>query len=100
MKDLIEAKWKEEKKMERCFAVFPSKGTKIVFIRRHEASTFGDKNIQCHTWESQVVFTDDHGNMSAVFFERQRIAPDSSTRADLLELFGFDRALAKTARCI
>lgn len=30
----------------------------------------------------------------------QRIAPDSSTRADLLELFGFDKSLVKTARCI
>ncbi|MCG5031874.1 hypothetical protein MAF45_10550 [Mesosutterella sp. OilRF-GAM-744-9] len=99
MKDLIEAKWKEEKKMERCFAVFPSKGTKIVFIRRHEACTYGDKNIPCHTWEAQVVFTDDHGNMSA-FDKGQGVAPDNNTRADLLELFGFDRALAKTARCI
>ncbi|MDL2060342.1 hypothetical protein MUN46_011520 [Mesosutterella sp. AGMB02718] len=85
--------------MELCFAVFPSKGTKLVFIRRPEAATFGDKNFPCHTWEAQVVFTDDHGDMSAVY-KGQRIAPDSSTRADLLELFGFDRALAKTARCI
>ena len=85
--------------MERCFAVFPYKGTKIVFIRRHEPCTYGDKNITCHTWEAQVVFTDDHGDMSAVY-KGQRIAPDSSTRAELLELFGFDKSLVKTARCI
>jgi len=85
--------------MERCFAVFPSKGTKIVFIRRHEAATYGDKNIPCHAWLAHRVVTDDDG-YTLVVFKGQRVAPDSSTRADLLELFGFDRELAKTARCI
>lgn len=85
--------------MIKSFSVSVPEGAMFIFIRHPEPCTYGEKYTPCHAWLAHRVVTDDYGYMSDIFVG-QGIASDSSTRADLLELFGFDRALAKTARSI
>lgn len=80
--------------MTEDFEVTNDIGDRFVFARQIQDCTgFSTWYVIHHT-------TDDGGRPYAWDRGNLFLVPDSATKADILELFGLDKALAKSARCI